>query len=34
MNFLNMVAKNFEYFGKLKLQNFKLCSYPSFVKLG
>ena len=34
MNFLNMVAKNFEYFDKFKLQIFKLCSYPSLVKLG
>ena len=33
MNFLNMVAKNSEYFDKLKLQIFNLCSYPSLAKL-
>ena len=33
MNFLNMDTKNVEYFDKFKLQIFKLCSYPSMVKL-
>ena len=34
MNFLNMVAKSFEYFDKFILQIFKLCSYHNLVKLG